>query len=55
MYKVIANTLFTGYGYSLNFIKGVAYTKDKDLAEYLKKRGYMIEQEQKQTAKTSKK
>lgn len=51
MIKVIANTPFTGYGYSLTFDKGVAYTEDKALAEYLKKKGYTIEQKPKEPAR----
>lgn len=43
MYKITANSPFTGCGYSLTFDKGVAYTNDRDLAEYLRKKGYTVE------------
>lgn len=55
MYKVTSNTPFTGYGYSLAFDKGVAYTDDQELAEYLVGKGYTVEQEQKQPTRSAKK
>lgn len=44
-YKVIATAPVTCYGYGLNFVNGIAETDDKDLAEYLKNKGYTIEEQ----------
>lgn len=51
-YKIIANAPVTCYGYGMWFNAGVAETDNKEIAEYLKKKGYTVEVQT--SSKTSK-
>lgn len=42
-FKVIANAPVTCQGFGLDFVDGIAWTDDKELADYLKERTYTIE------------
>lgn len=55
-FKIIANAPVTCHGYGLDFVSGVAYTDDEEIAEYLRGKSYTVEEQlQKATQKNQKK